>query len=104
MGLGIGFGEIILILIVALIVLGPQRIPEFARTLGKALRTLRKATTDLTATVARELEVKESNRPPSQPKEATRAETGQTPTAVGQASSPGQDDQPTKPGGASAAK
>ena len=35
---GIGFGELIIIFIVALIVLGPKRLPEFARTVAKIYR------------------------------------------------------------------
>ena len=100
---GIGIWEILLILIVALIVLGPTRLPEVARTLGKTIRAIRKASTDLTTTVARELEVKEKETPP-QPKEESSAETGKTPSAISQASSPNQDDPPTKPEEASAAK
>jgi sec-independent protein translocase protein TatA len=34
---GIGFGELILILLLALIIWGPRRIPEIARNLGKTM-------------------------------------------------------------------
>jgi len=54
--------EIVLILVVALIIWGPNKIPEIARTLGRTMRALRKATSDLTATVTRELELDEKNR------------------------------------------
>ena len=54
--------EILFILIVALIIWGPSRVPEIARTLGRTLRTLRKATTDITATVNRELDMEEKDR------------------------------------------
>ncbi len=53
---GMGIGEILLILVVALIIWGPGRIAEVGRTLGKLVRTLRKATSDLTAQVTRETE------------------------------------------------
>ncbi len=62
--LDMGTMEILLILVVALIIWGPHRIPEIARTLGKAVRTLRKATYDLTATVTRELELEEKEHSP----------------------------------------
>ena len=39
---GIGMPELIVILVVALIVLGPQRLPELARSLGKAMAELRR--------------------------------------------------------------
>ncbi len=57
--LDMGTMEIGLILVVALIIWGPHRIPEIARTLGKAVRALRKASYDLTATVTKELELEE---------------------------------------------
>jgi Tat protein translocase TatB subunit len=44
---GIGTPELLVILIVALIVLGPKRLPEVARALGKGLAELRKATSGL---------------------------------------------------------
>ena len=48
---GIGFGELVLILVLVLIIWGPNRIPEIARTIGKTVRALRKASSDLTATI-----------------------------------------------------
>lgn len=39
--------ELIVILVLALVVLGPQRIPEVASSLGKAIRGFRKATREL---------------------------------------------------------
>jgi len=56
---GIGFGEVLLILIVALIIWGPRRLPEIARTLGRTVRALRKATYDLTSAVTKELDIQE---------------------------------------------
>jgi Tat protein translocase TatB subunit len=100
--LGIGTWEILLILILALIILGPGKLTDVARTLGRMVRAIRKASADLTTAVTRELETKE-NEPPSQPKEAGRAETGKAPSAISKAGSPSQDDS-TKPGGASATK
>lgn len=66
--LGIGMGEILLVLVVALIIWGPGRIVEIGRTLGKIMRTLKKASSDLTAQVTRELEKEEKDLPPG-PKE-----------------------------------
>ncbi len=40
-------GELIVILIIALIFLGPAKLPEVATSLGKAIRQFRKATQDL---------------------------------------------------------
>jgi len=45
--LNIGPQELILILIVALVVVGPQRLPELGRTIGKARREFRKIQDDV---------------------------------------------------------
>lgn len=45
---GIGTPELIVILVVALLVLGPKRLPEVARAVGKALGDLRQATAGVT--------------------------------------------------------
>ena len=39
--MSLGFGEIVVLLIVAVIVLGPKKLPEFARMVGRAARELR---------------------------------------------------------------
>lgn len=44
---GIGMPELLLILGLALIVLGPKKLPELAKALGKGLGELRRATDDL---------------------------------------------------------
>ena len=43
---GIGMPELLVIMAVALIVIGPKRLPEIARALGKGMREFRKATND----------------------------------------------------------
>ena len=44
---GIGMPELLVIMVVALIVLGPKRLPDVAKALGKGLAEFRKATSDL---------------------------------------------------------
>jgi Tat protein translocase TatB subunit len=44
---GIGGSELIVILVIALIVVGPQRLPELAKTIGKVFGEFQKATDDL---------------------------------------------------------
>ncbi|MFC1873922.1 twin-arginine translocase TatA/TatE family subunit [Chloroflexota bacterium] len=56
--------EIVLILLVALLIWGPNKIPEIARTLGKTTRALKKATSDLTSTVTKELDIEEKGHMP----------------------------------------
>lgn len=44
---GIGFSEVVLILVVVLLVVGPSKLPDLARTLGKGMRTARRASREL---------------------------------------------------------
>ena len=44
---GIGSGEILLLLLIALIVLGPERMPKLARDLGRAMAEFRKTSDEL---------------------------------------------------------
>jgi len=44
---GIGTPELLVILVIALLVLGPKRLPDVARALGKGLAELRRATSGL---------------------------------------------------------
>jgi TatA/E family protein of Tat protein translocase len=63
---GLGFTEILVILVVALLVFGPDRLPELARNLGRGLAEFRRASSDLRRSV---LEAAEEPRRP----EATTA-------------------------------
>jgi sec-independent protein translocase protein TatB len=44
---GIGMQELLLILVIALIVLGPKKLPDVAKSLGKALNEFKRATSDI---------------------------------------------------------
>jgi Tat protein translocase TatB subunit len=44
---GIGMTELVVILAIGLLVLGPKRLPDLARSLGKGLAEFRRASTDL---------------------------------------------------------
>jgi TatA/E family protein of Tat protein translocase len=57
---GLGMGELLVILAIALLFLGPKRLPDVASTLGKAIRSFRKATNELTD----QLEVDDSIKQP----------------------------------------
>ena len=56
---GIGFGELILLLVIALIVFGPEKLPEVAKTLGKFYRQVKDYTDSLRETVERELSIED---------------------------------------------
>jgi len=53
--LGIGLPELMLILVVALIILGPQRLPEVARMLGRAYAHWRRASEEFQNTMRQDL-------------------------------------------------
>jgi sec-independent protein translocase protein TatA len=61
---GIGFPELIVILLLALVVLGPQRLPELARTLGRGFAMLKRAADDAQAQVQDELRIVENAAEP----------------------------------------
>ncbi len=44
---GMGMSEILVILVIALIVIGPKKLPEIAKSLGKAMGEFKRATNDL---------------------------------------------------------
>jgi sec-independent protein translocase protein TatB len=48
---GIGLPELIIIMVLALIVIGPSKLPDAARALGKGMREFKKATQDLKDTL-----------------------------------------------------
>ncbi|OGW16192.1 MAG: twin arginine-targeting protein translocase TatB [Nitrospinae bacterium RIFCSPLOWO2_12_FULL_45_22] len=54
--LGIGMQELILILVIALIVFGPKRLPELARSMGRAVAEFRKASEDIKESLTLNLE------------------------------------------------
>ncbi len=54
---GLGIWEILLILLMALIIWGPGKLPEIAKILGQIVCALRKATFDLTTAVTKELDI-----------------------------------------------
>ena len=59
----IGPLELIVILLVALLVVGPKRLPEMSRTIGKSLRELRRTTEDMRRSIEFDLEDDEAEPP-----------------------------------------
>ena len=73
---GLGFTEILVILVVALLVFGPDRLPELARNLGKGLAEFRRASSDLRRSVmeaSEEPRIAKAPLPPSAGSEAPAA-------------------------------
>ncbi len=57
---GLGFGELLVVLLLALLLFGPKKLPELATQLGRAIRSLRRATSEL----GDRLEVDEATKAP----------------------------------------
>ena len=53
----VGGGEIILLLVLALLLFGPRKLPKIGRTIGSALSEFRKATTDFRSNLEREVDL-----------------------------------------------
>jgi len=63
--LNIGPQELLLVLVVALLVVGPRRLPELGRSLGKGLREIRKAQSEVRKTIQIELDDETNPAPTS---------------------------------------
>ena len=55
----IGFSELMVIAVVALIVIGPERLPKVARTMGHLFGRLQRYVNDVKADINREIELEE---------------------------------------------
>ena len=101
---GIGPSELLVILVVALLVLGPKRLPELARALGKGLAEFRRATADVTseldnARIMLEQEARAASRKTEpKPKERTYSRTAEQSSAEAteQAAADSDDETPEK--------
>ncbi len=55
----IGMPELIIILVIALIILGPGKLPELGRSLGRSIGEFKKASNELRSTLEEEIRVEE---------------------------------------------
>lgn len=62
----VGFSELLLVGVIALLVLGPERLPLAARTLGRGLGQAKRAMAGLRAQVEREMDLKALDAAPLQ--------------------------------------
>lgn len=75
---GIGTTELLIIMLVALIVLGPTKLPGIARSLGKALGEFRRVSTDVQRTLNLEAaRIEEDEKQKTKPKAATKEKSGE---------------------------
>jgi sec-independent protein translocase protein TatB len=59
---GLGMGEIVVILIVALLFVGPDKLPGAAKSIGKGIRDLRRNTRDLRDTLEKDSQLGDAVR------------------------------------------
>ena len=72
----IGFSELLVIAVVALIVIGPERLPKVARTLGHLFGRMQRYVNDVKADISREMELDELRKLQSNVEDAARAIQG----------------------------
>jgi len=68
----IGFTELVVIGVVALIVIGPEKLPKTARTLGHLFGRLQRYVSDVKADISREMELEELRKLQTQVQNAAR--------------------------------
>ncbi|MFQ6126873.1 MAG: twin-arginine translocase TatA/TatE family subunit [Candidatus Heimdallarchaeota archaeon] len=78
----LGFQEVILIFAILLLVLGPSKLPEMARAIGKAVREFNKASRGLAEAIESPIEVSKSKAAPSAVKKPI-SDTKETPIKYG---------------------
>jgi len=87
---GIGMPELMLIFVLALLVFGPKELPKIARTIGKAMGELRRASDELRDGIQREIDLAErGEETPTPSPEAVPT------TTLAEATPPAQDGEPS---------
>src|SRR5688572_328556 len=69
----IGFTELMVIAVLALIVVGPERLPKVARTLGHLFGRMQRYVNDVKADITREMEMEELRKLQSSVEDAARS-------------------------------
>ncbi len=80
---GIGMPELLIILVVALLVLGPKKLPGIARSLGRGMAEFRRASTELRNTLAAPLEAPPEKPPAPEPAKPSSGEPSEDERADG---------------------
>ena len=74
----IGFSEMLVVAVVALIVIGPERLPKVARTLGHLFGRMQRYVNDVKSDISREMELEELRKLQATVEDAARAIEGRT--------------------------
>jgi sec-independent protein translocase protein TatA len=69
----IGMPEMLIILIIALIIFGPRKLPELGRSLGKSLAEFKKASNELRNTLEEEIRIEEQKEKETKPPQAAES-------------------------------
>jgi sec-independent protein translocase protein TatB len=69
----VGFSELMVIAVVALIVIGPERLPRVARTLGHLFGRMQRYVNDVKADITREMQLEELKKLQNEMEEAARS-------------------------------
>jgi Tat protein translocase TatB subunit len=96
----IGFPELIMIFIVALLLFGPRKLPEIGKTLGKAMNEFRRASNDLQRSLEEEVAADELKAAKREIQDATTLTPPAGPGAAGHEAEPRPAEtrpQPTEP-------
>jgi TatA/E family protein of Tat protein translocase len=75
----IGMPELIIILVIALIIFGPRKLPELGRSLGKSIGEFKKASNELRSTLEEEIRIDEQRE---QREKRTQAASSTPPSAT----------------------
>ena len=77
----IGMPEMLIILVIALIIFGPRKLPELGRSLGKSLAEFKRASNELRSTLEEEIRIEEQReRATTAPAATPAAATPPSPT------------------------
>ena len=83
---GLGVWEILVILLVALLVLGPKKLPEVARSLGRGLAEFRRASSEIRNSLTVDEAPKKKSSPPAATKQSDPSKQREDETEGGDAS------------------
>jgi sec-independent protein translocase protein TatA len=77
----IGMPELVIIMVIALIIFGPRKLPELGRSIGRSLNEFKKASNELRSTLDEEIRIEEQRsserqKPPAAPTSTSGEEAG----------------------------
>lgn len=72
---GIGTTEILIVLVIALLLLGPKEIPKIARTIGRGMRELERAKDELKQTIEFEADKDQTESPKDSEEEKAKKDS-----------------------------